>query len=372
MQIENKLIPISLTGDLRRGGYTLTARIDGDTDAVSNGQNWQLMAKSGATFRDAEWREIFNGHLAAAPDNLQVSRYGSSAQGRAGTMQELMSGESLQDIGFTAQASPANDHQIVAMQMGDIEDHIIRRHCNVVYDATAMPDGVITSVDIDTTNSTQLTRYNVRKSTNLWRSLQQIGGGEDAGEFYRCWFDRSNTFHYQPAPVFWSTPPTSKGTLTKAHLKSLLRVKLNNNQPGARIGQVTITAIKDFSTVYTSTYPTNAADGKILPARDGVWAQSQARADTLAQRLFQWRTRSYTVTVEVDPGLVLFGDDGDGLDLADKVTLTYDGPTEDAATGHGFHINFSAQSFFVYGIQINFDKTGKAAKAILTLEQDPT
>jgi len=367
-----ELIPLTLDGNLRRGGWTLAGRVEGDTNAVAYGQNWRVLAKSGSDWYDHDWREAFNGHVIASPDNLQFDRYASRVDIRAGTMDNLLAGEALQDIGFTAQATPTNDHQITDMTLADIVEHILDAHCNAVYNATTMPDGVVTEDDIDTTNSVQLDRYNVSKSDNMWRSMQAIGGGEEAGEFYRCWFDRHNKFYYQPAPAFWTTPPTSKGTLTTAHLRGAVRVKLNNNQPTARVGQVNITAIKDFDTVYTATYPSSPAAGKILPSRDGIYAEDQSKTNTLAERLYKWLTRSYTLTVEVDPGLLLFGDDGDGLDLSDKVAVTYDGPAEDTTSGAGVHLNLSAEPFFVYGAQVTFDAAGRMARAVLTLEQDPT
>ena len=73
---------------------------------------------------------------------------------------------------------------------------------------------------------------------------------------------------------------------------------------------------------------------------------------------------------QVDAGLVLFGDTGTGLDLGDRVLLTYAGPTEDLDTGQGVHLNLSAQSFFVYGININFNPDRRLATAQLTLEMD--
>lgn len=367
-----ELIPQQLVGDLRRGGYLLTGYVEGDTDAVSKGANWLLQGKSGSDWLDLDWRQFFTGHLLGAPDNLQFDAYNSRAVIRAGTMNELLIGESLQAIGFTEQSSPANEHQITGMQLADIVEHIIKHHCNVIYHATDMPDGVITSTDIDTTNSVPLERYNVSKSENLWRSLQSIGGGEEAGEFYRCWFDRSNTFHYQAAPAFWATPPTSLGTLTKSHIRGQMQVKLRNNNPGETIGKVRITAIKNSNTIYTASSPSTPGDGQELPPRDGIWADTQSKADTQATRLYDWLTRAFTVTLEVDPGLILFGDDGSGIDLADKVAVTYDGPTEDAISGAGVHLNWSAKAFFVYGVRITFDIFGRMAQGLLILEEDPS
>ncbi len=235
-----------------------------------------------------------------------------------------------------------------------------------------MPDGVVTDTDIDTTNSVALPRYNVTGSNSFWRTLQSIAGGEKGGEFYSIWFDRKNKFYVQPTPAFWSTPPTTKGTIDSTNIKGTIRVKLLNNRPNAKIGQVTLTSGRDSSTIYTSKWPaTTPATGRIHRALNGIWADSQSKSDTLAERLYKWLTRNYTLTVEVDPGLILFGNDGNGLDLADKVTLDYDGPTLDATTGAGLHLDLS-DDYFVYGVSVRFDPFGKMAQGFLTLESDPT
>ena len=363
--------PKTLTGDLRQGGYKLSCTVEGDTDIVVSGQNIQLRGKSGADFLDNDFRTFFDGHATADPDSLQITRYNSAAQIPVGTMDALLAGESLQDIGFTEQASPANDHQITGLQLADIVEHIFKRHCNAFYHATTTPDGVITSTDIDTTNSVALERYNVSKSTNMWRSLQTIGGGERAGEFFLPFFDRKNKFYYQPFPAFWATKPTTKGTIDKNHLKDTIKVKRNSNSPGAKVGQVSLTAVKDFDTVNTASFPTNPAIGKILPTRDGIFAEDQTKTTTLATRLYQWLTRKYTVTIEVDPALILFGDDGNGLEIANMITLDYNGPAEDAISGAGLSLDLS-DDYFIFRIQINFDLDGKAAQGFLTLESDPT
>lgn len=371
--IKNNLLrPINLSGDLRRGGWLLEGELEGDTDAVSYGQNWQLRAKSGAgNSLDPEYRSIFDGHILSDPNEFEFNRLSSTIKIVAGTMNEFLEGEAVQAIGFSNNASPANDHQINGLDIASMVEHILRDHCNVVYNATTMPDGVVTSVNADTTNSTTMDRFNVDKSDNIWRTFQDLGGGDTGGEFYSVWFTRNNEFYYQPTPAFFVAPPTSKGTITKDHLIGTVKVKINNSLPRERIGQVELTAFGDYDTFYNAVYPTNPGRGKILPAKSGVWAQSQARANTLALQLYGWLTRTYTLQIEVDAGLVLFGDDGKGLDLGDKVTFTYDGPLEDTKSGAGVHLDIDSD-FFVYGADISFDVAGKAASAILLLEQDPS
>ena len=73
--------------------------------------------------------------------------------------------------------------------------------------------------------------------------------------------------------------------------------------------------------------------------------------------------------VEIDAGLLFFGDDGRGLRLADAVTVVYDGPTENATTGAGLHINLN-KKFYIFGYTVRFDLLTDSAIAILTLEAD--
>lgn len=368
MKSEPNLIPLTLNGNLRRGGWLATARIDGDTDLVSRGQNWRAMGKSAAGSLDPEWREMLNSHILSDPD-FRFDRHTSQATAQAGTVDALLRGEAIQDIGFTEQASPTNDHQITGLDFAAMINHALQKHCNVIKDDTGVagsPDGIIVDTDIDTTNSTLISRFNISKSGNFWRTLQQVA----ESEFYNLWVDRHNKIFYGPRPSFAPSPPASKGLLTTSHMRGTPTIKFWNSKPGQRVGQVRITTIKDSTTIFKSTFPAAPADGKILPSKDGFWAASQANSDTLAERWYRWLTRSYTFTVEVDPGLVLFGDDGLGLDLGDRITFNYDGVGEDADTGAGVALAAAAQPVYVYGINVQFDVAGRMAKATLTLEFD--
>lgn len=367
MDLTNVFLPQTLNGSLQRGGYIVTGQIEADTDGLLYGQNVQLQGLSGAGSLDMAYRTFFDGHCLNTPDNLQFDKFSSRASMQIGTADNLLKGH-LQDLGFTEQASPQNEHQITGMSISDIVEHIARRHCNAVYDAALTPDGIITALDVNTADSTPLARRNVRKTNNLWRRLQELGGGETAGEFFRPWFNRQNKFFYQPVPAFWTTPPTAKGTLTNAHIRGQVRVKVNNSDLATKIGQVQLLAVATSTVVYNAEFPANPGDGKPYQVSSGVWADSQSRANTLAERLYKWLTRPYTLQIEVDPGLVLFGDDGAGLDLADAVNVTYDGPADNG--GAGVHLQLSAAKFYVYDINVAFDLAGKAARATLTLEAD--
>lgn len=377
MQIRPELNVVTINGNLRRGGYQITGIVDGDTDAVSKGLNLQIEGKSLSSFLDTDWHIAADMHVIANPD-FNFDRYSSRTPFQFGTVDNFLSGEHIQDISFAVVASPANSHEATSWNFGEIVTHILQHHTNYIYDATGAagsPDGVVTSTNIDTTNSTDFTTngffYIVNASKNMWSTLQKIGGGEEGGgEFYRIWCTRQNVINYQPAPPFISPQASSKGTLTKSHIKGTVRVTRNNAKPGEQVGQVQLSAVADQNTVYDSIYPANPETDTIFEIKNGMFAHSQARCDTLAQRLYEWLTRTYTIQVQVDPGLILFGDDGTGLDLGDRILMTYDGPTEDTDTGAGVSLNYSSQSMFVYGIDIRYDLRRWAAQAMLTLEED--
>lgn len=375
MQPTTKIIPVSLRGDLRKGGYTLDFNVQGDTDLVVARQNIRPKGLSLAQYIDSYPREFFNGFVVGQPD-FSFDRYSSNAQFQAATPDAFLAGEHLQDISFAAVASPANSHEATSWDFGEMVEHILRHHTSYVYDATGTngsPTGVITTLDITslTTFSTN-EFFKVDKSTNLWRSLQQIGGGaEGGGEFCEVYFKRDGSFYYGPAAPFISPQPDARLTINKDYIKGNVRVQFNASKPGERVGQVKLTVV-DVTPgfFFTSTYPAASGDGKIFEKGDGIFADSQSQSNTYAERLYKWLTRDWTIQLELDPGLVLFGDNGRGLDLGDRVLLTYNGPAEDVLTGAGVHLNLSEQSAFVYALDVRFDVHRKTATAIVTLEHD--
>lgn len=371
----SELSIVNISGSLRSGGWTASGNVLGDTDAVHQGLNWCIKGKSLAGFVDPENRIALNCHIIADPD-YQFDRYSSQANFGGGTVDRFLEAESVQDISFTVVASPANSHEATSWRFSEMIEHILQQHCNYIYDPTGAagsPDGVVTVLDLDG-NSTQLTEnaffFVVRHSENMWRSLQQIGGGDDVGgEFYNIRVTRRNEIIYGPSPPFVSPKPDPIGTLDKSLIKGAVRVQLHNSQPGQRIGQVEIKAVADHDSIFVSAYPASPGRGKVIK-KDRIWAQDQTRTDLLAERLYKWLTRAWTIHVEVDAGLVLFGDDGRGLELGDRVLITYDGPAEDVISGAGVHLDITEQSAFVYAADVRYDPVKRTGMAALTLEMD--
>lgn len=347
----------------------VTGTTDGDTDLLASGDNVRLTGKSFADFDDPTFREYFNGHVLEDPD-FSFDVFTSRATVKIGTANYLMTGQ-LDQMVFTEEGAPANDHEIAAtMRISDAFSHIVNAHCNFIFNSTTMPDGIVTETDIDTTD-TALARMNVRGGNNFWQALvSQVSGGEEGGvQYYRPFFNRLNKLFSIPAVPFQTSPPASKGTLTKEHIRGRPRVVIRNAKITDKTGQVIMKAVKGDNTTLTSKFPALLPTaGRIKKVNSGVWADTQGRVDTLAQNLYDWLNRPYTLIIEVDPGLILFGDDGKGIDIGDRVTVTYDGPTEDAVTGAGVHLNLSAQDFWVYKYGVDFDSQGRMAKGRLELE----
>lgn len=364
----------TLKGDIRQGGWVASCLIEGDTNAVTFGEYAPLFGRSFAGFADSEMRQYLAGHVIETP-SFDFSTLRSASPFRIGTANYLLTGRH-QTVGHAEIAPQANNHQhapgTFRLSTGWLES--LTNHCNFLYDATERPDGIIFSTDIDTTDVLS-ERFNIRESNDFWTVLQnQWSGGEEGGvQFFRTYCRRNNTIVYQPAPQFRTPTPTSKGTLTTAHMRDQVRVTVRNANATERVGQVQLTIVNtgDVNAPFTAQYPaTEPTVGDILKKGRNIVADSQARADSHAENLYRWLTRPYTVQVAVDPGLVLFGDDGAGLDLGDAIAITYDGMAENTATGAGVHIQWSEQLFYIYGVVIRFSPDRFNASCILTLEAD--
>lgn len=376
MQRRPEITVTSIDGDLRRGGWIYGATVQGDTDAIILGRHVQVRGRSLAGFVDPAARFVGMGYVLNTPD-YTFDRYSSQALFQFGTADNLLRGN-VQALSGTVVTSPANSHQYTSFSFATIVNHILRAHCNFVYNATGgligSPEGIIKTLDLDADSvlfDEVGDKFVVSKSENIWGTLQQIGGGEEGGgEFHRPWFDRRGVFHYQPAPPFIAPTPTAKGTLDKGHIRGTVQVQNVAGRFEQRTGQVELTAGIRPADIFNSRYPASPGQGRILQKQSGVWAETQTQANTQSRRLWRWLNRPYTLTLQVDPALALFGDDGFGLDLGDRIEVTYDGPAEDALTGGGVHLDITEQGFYVYGVRVQPDQMRQTGTATLILEYD--
>ena len=356
-----------MDGNLERGGWTVQGNLLDDLTGLVFGQNVALHGQNlSGGIADPQYKQYFNGHCFTGVSGYSVQKWSSRGTIRLGTADNLLKGY-LQDIAFTESASPQHGHQITDLRIAKAVEHIMRDHCNVIFDPVKTPNGIVPSVDVDTAGSVKRETFIVRKSNNFWRRIQEMGGGNKAGEFYYPYFTRDNVFHHRLNP--FASSPTSKGTLTNNHITGPLRIQFTDANPLNRVGQVDLyTVMVGSENFYNSVYPNPQDGGKRHILGTGVWADSQVRSDAMAQQLYEWLTRPYTLFVPVDPCLLLFGDDGKGLDLAEAVHVDYDGQVDDGGNGFNFQIDTDG---YIYGATLRFDSANDKANCILRLECKP-
>jgi hypothetical protein len=239
------------------------------------------------------------------------------------------------------------------MRLGHIVEHIVEEHCNISTDTN--PEGWVDTSDIDTTNSTRVNRYNFHATNNMWSALQNVG----RNEFYYLYFDKLNALHYIPHPMF-GTLPNPVMEFTAAFCSGAPTVQIN---AAKKVSQVTLKAVDEDGTVYTSKYPDTPADEgrplELTRIRVGG-AAPQARLDVLVRRVYDWETRDYTVEWPA-PGW-----SGFFFELLDRVEVSYTG-----TSANGVDIDWTQKKFWIHRIQMGPGE-GQTGLTRFTLEEEPT
>lgn len=347
----------SITGDADRGGWEASLVALQDTDAISKWQEVQIPFRFYSQGWDSDWRTGIIGH--ALPLGFDFDRLLSGSRFSMSTSNRFLENASLQGIPFADQsvcgAGPFNDHQILNMRIGHIVKHILEYHTNI--STTTNPEGWVDTSDIDITNSTRVNRLNVHQTNNIWAALQELA----RFEFYYIYFSKDNAVHYVPHPMFSAVLPTSVMEFTGDFCVGRPTVEVRADK---KVSQVKLWATNEEGTIYTSTWPASPSDEgfplEMRKVRIGG-AAPQARLDALARRIYDWHNRDYTVQWTA-PGLA-----GLLFELLDRVSLTYNGPTEPA----GVHVDWSDKKFWVHRIQAS-PTMGFAGQTTFTLEEEPT
>jgi hypothetical protein len=340
----------SMLGDANKGGWECQVETYQDTDAI---EKWQAVQLSLRYYTPSGWdeeeREVFVGH--ALPLSFVFDRPFSTARFTVATSHRFLENASLQGIGFTNQAVPANAHQINNMRVGHIVEHIVEEHCNISTSTNA--EGWVDTSDIDTINSTRVNRYNIHSTNNMWGALQTIA----RNEFYYIYFDRLNALHYISHPMFLAVPPTAVMEFTSDFCMGRPSVKLRAEK---KVSQVVLKATNAAGTVLTSIYPAVPADEGVPKKMTRCRVSTQARLDVLARRQYDWETRDYTVQWPA-PGWCGFF-----FDLLDRVKVTYVGTSE-----NGVALNWYSKYFWIHRIQMS-PGPGRTGRTVFTLEEEPT
>lgn len=333
-----------IEGSVQDGGWTATGAVFGDADRLDFYQQleawFDLYAGSGW---EASPRRAFRGHL--LPEAWQKTFLDSEAPFNAFTAQEFMKRGEIQGIYYKHVASsPANRHQIINMSFAKIVYEILGGHCNLMhsseaanYDSSLWSGSFTTTtgaegflyLDLDTTNSSAVDEYEVKQG-NYWSRLKEIADIE----FFLVYVDKFNVLHYIPHPMFDASLPTPALTITSDLLLEPLTVERLNTE---QVGQVKLQGATPRGLQITGKYPAQPTAGPIV-YRTGYLATANTKMSAIAERMYRYENRGFTITASLSGAVGLL------LDLLDRVSVTY----SSAADG----ISWSAKKFWVSEISV--------------------
>jgi hypothetical protein len=365
---DSRVIIERISGSTSTGGWECSGYVVRSTSVLQQWSALQVHASAIVGTIVSQPRIAFTGYVYRLSAQIDVTAAKETFE--AATSHAILERGWLQGIGFvdveTFGLQRAHYHQFDGrdrMTLGKIVRHILGywdeigkppstnpdwvAHCNLVYDREHNPRGWIRT-DIDVYGSAEVSRYIVRESTNLWRTLRDIA----ANEFYDCYFDRNDVFHYRPHPFFY-TPPAPVLTLDR----SLLLGELHVEERESRVRQVRLHAVTDAETTMHSDYPRSATHvyGEVIE-RTGLRCNNQLLLDQWAERLYRWENRPYTLTWTAPGPIGLY------LDLNTPVTVNWTGTAADGA-----HYSWIGETMWVSAVEFQIGE-GASATAKLTLE----
>jgi hypothetical protein len=337
---------LRIEASMQDGGWRANGSVINEADRLDFYQELEIWYDLYAGAWEGLPRAAFAGHL--LPEPWEKTVQSSRAPWAAYTAQEFMKRGKIQGIFFKDVAVPANQHQINGMTYASIVEHILGQageygHCNLV--AGVWPEGIIT-LDIDSANSSEVDEYEVKEG-NFWQRLVEIAEIDR----YLIYMSKDNVLHYVPHPMFGASLPTPVFTLGSDWLAEPLRIERRNVE---QIGQVKLHGVTPRGLQLLGKYPTNAEPGPIIE-KSGYVATSNALMNTIAERMYKFENRDYTVEARIGSGLGLL------VELLDRVQITY----TSAADG----LTWSAKKFWVHGIAVEI-LANFMARTTLTLEAE--
>jgi hypothetical protein len=288
-------------------------------------------------------RPGFSGHL--LPETWEKTFQSSNAPFGAFTGQEFMKRGRLQGIYFRHVASaPANEHQIVDMTYAKILEHIIGQageygHSNLR--RGVWPEGIIT-LNADDTNSSAITEHEVKEG-GYWERCRELA----EIDFYLLFFSKFNVLNFIPHPMFEAVLPDPVLTLTSALLKEPLRITRRNTE---EIGQLRLQGTTPQGLQIRGIYPTDPEPGPIV-TRGGYMASGDTLMDAIAERMFRFENRDFTVEAKVKGGVGLL------VDLLDRMAITY----SSAADG----VSWVSKKFWIHKIAVELLSNFRAETTFL-------
>lgn len=336
-----------ISADLDNGGWEASGIVYNDANILKYDQ---LIKTWYSLFTQDGWQDIapaFFGHL--RPDPWDKNFQSSEAPWSAYTAHEFLKQGDIQGIFFKDELYPANEHQITNMKFSDIVYHILGQtgetgHCNLV---TPLYEDGILKLNIDSANSASVSSWEI-KAGNFWTRLKEIA----RAEFYEIYVDKINTLNYIPHPMY-GTLPDKVFTLTDDWLLEPLTFEKRDNE---QIGQYILHGNQPDGTQLTGTYPTDPNPGPIVK-KSGYLIDNSTDLDTIAERMYLYDTRRYTVTARVGNAVGLL------VELLDRIGITYTSDVDG--------IYWNNEAFYINKINVTVDDNFNASTEFV-LEQENT
>lgn len=357
-----------ISADIDRGGWECRFGVMSDTDAVARWQEVSVFWQPALGGPPGPPRPAFHGW--ALPQQFEFDLTGAKSTILAQTTDGILRRGWLQGIGFADTGSDLRDHYHQfdtreRMTLGRIIRHILGyydelgdppatnpdwvAHTNCVYHPTANPMGWISLDQVELADSARVDRFIVRETTSLWDALRQIADNE----FFLLCFDKTDTLHYHPHPMYQSSLPDPVVDIDWA----ADRPRIDLREPAVR--QVKLHAVTDSGATLHAYYPSSPTHvyGEVEEISH-LRCNSQSRLNQWAERHYKFLNRPYTVRWTL-PGLA-----GLLFDLMDRVTISYQGTAE-----NGVHINWDHQPFWIHAISV-LPQEGFGGISTLTLEAE--
>lgn len=349
----------SIRGSLADGGWSMSGTVINDADLLDFDK--EITARYDSYFVSG-WTLFnlgFSGHLRPNPWTKKFQS--SVAPWIASTAQVFLKDSKVQGVFYkNVGSNPANRHQIINMTYAKIFYEVFGGHCNLMHKSEAANyDSLLWSgnfttptwdegfvlLDIDLTNSSSVDEYDLREG-NLWAKFEELAGNDN----YYVFFDKRNKLHFIPHRMF-GTLPTVVVTLTSDLLIEPL--SFERRDPAA-VGQVKVNAFTPAGTQISGKYPAAPAAGPIQEL-GGYYATNSSSLSGIAERIYKFDSRDYTVTAQIGNAIGL------KLELMDRVAITY----SSAADG----ISWSSKKFWIHEIGVDILENF-TAKTTLTLEAE--
>jgi hypothetical protein len=333
----------TITGDIGRGGWEATGSFMNAQGLADYSRRAEIFyMPEGLGVWNEDWLLALRGFL--LPRTITWDRGKSRTEVTMATSHVFLENAGLQGIFFASVAVPTNPHQNTQWTLGEIVEHIVEDHTNVA-------DWADTS-GIETVDSTSVNYYTVHESNSIWNTLKRIG----SNEYYVPYFTKRDELIYNVHPMFASSLPEPVMEIDSRYMIGQPSVTYRDE---IIPDQVQLYALTDAGAVLRSDYPEAIGSEGRRNKVTNLRCNSQVRLNELAQRLYLFLQRQYSVT------LTMPGPWGLMMELYDRAELTYSGTTQ-----NGVAFQWDQKKFWINRISVRRVHNFGAVTELVLDEED--